>query len=285
MSASVKGLIFTNTAVWTGDAPTTWDEMISTAEGLKADANEQLWCMGLESGAASGWPGTDWIENILLRQAGPDVYDSWSRLELEWTDQAVVDAFTTFNDVVANTFGGANAIVNTNFGRGGNGLFSDPAECVLFQQATFMTDFFQNEAGATPDQFDFFRMPDINSEFQGGVMGGGNLVGMFNDTPAARSLMEWLVTADAQRIWVERGGFLAANTDVSLDAYVDDANRGSAEILQNADVFRFDASDLMPGEMQDAFHSAMVNVVQNPGNLQSILEGLEATRLDVVANQ
>jgi alpha-glucoside transport system substrate-binding protein len=128
-------------------------------------------------------------------------------------------------------------------------------------------------------------MPDINSEFQGGVMGGGNLVGMFNDTPAARSLMEWLVSADAQRIWVERGGFLAANTDVPLDAYVDDANRGSAEILQNAEVFRFDASDLMPGEMQDAFHSAMVNVVQNPDNLMSILESLEATRLDVVANQ
>jgi ABC-type glycerol-3-phosphate transport system substrate-binding protein len=74
--AAVKGLIFYNTSVWTGDAPGSWDELQTAADGV-AEGDTATWCIGFESGAASGWPGTDWIEDIVLRQAGPDVYDAW----------------------------------------------------------------------------------------------------------------------------------------------------------------------------------------------------------------
>lgn len=277
--AAVKGLVFYNTATWDGSEPATWDELVSSAEGIAAEGTA-TWCVGLESGATSGWPGTDWIEDILLRQAGPDVYDEWVNGDLEWTSDEVRGAFETFGEVLDASHGGTDYIVNTNFGRAANPMFEEPPGCLLHHQASFITDFFQNEAGATPDQYDFFAFPDINPQFSAAVTGGGDLVGMFNDTPQARSLIEYLLTADAQQIWVERGGFISANRDVSLEAYPDEVGRRSAEILQNAETFRFDGSDAMPAAVADAFNSAMVSFAQNQGDLDSILERVDRARQD-----
>ncbi|TRW47114.1 ABC transporter substrate-binding protein [Georgenia yuyongxinii] len=277
--AAVKGLIYYNTAVWTGDAPTSWDQMISTADGL-GGPDTATWCIGLESGATSGWPGTDWIEDIVLRQAGPDAYDSWVNGETKWTSDEIKSAFETFGDALGSSYGGSDYIVNTAFGRAANPMFEDPPGCVLHHQASFITDFFANEAGATPDQYNFFPFPDIDPQFAGGVVGGGDLIGMFNDTPAARSLVEYLLTPEAQQIWVERGGFISANSGVPLDVYPDETSRRSAEILQNAETFRFDGSDNMPAAMTDAFNRAMVAFAQNPDKLDSILSELDTVQAD-----
>ena len=277
--AAVKGLVFYNTATWDGSAPETWDELTATADGL-VGGDTATWCVGLESGATSGWPGTDWIEDILLRQAGPDVYDEWVGGELEWTSTEVTSAFETFGEVVDNSSGGSDYIVNTNFGRAANPMFADPPGCFLHHQASFITDFFANEAGATPEQYDFFPFPNLNDEFAGSVTGGGDLVGMFNDTPQARSLIEYLLTPEAQQIWVERGGFISANSGVPLDAYPDETSRRSAEILQNAEVFRFDGSDLLPAAVADAFNAGMVAFAQNQGDLSSILDRIDRARQD-----
>lgn len=278
--AAVKGLTFYNTAVWEG-SPTTLDELneLAAATGV-----EHTWCVAMESGAASGWAGTDWIENVLLRQAGPDVYDAWAAGELEWTSPEVRAAFEFFGDeILANAYGGGDWVVNTNFGRVGGPIFADPPGCLLAQQGSFITDFFQNEEGAQADEISFFAFPDLNDEFTGALTGGGDIIGMFNDTAAARSLMEWLLTAEAQQIWVERGGFLAANTDIPLEAYPDEVNRRAAEILGTVEIFRFDASDMMPAGVQDAFHRGMVDFAQNPGGLDSILANIESARQDAAA--
>lgn len=275
--ASLKGLTFYNTEVWEG-TPTTLDELNAMAA---ATGVAHTWCVAMESGAASGWAGTDWIENILLRQAGPDVYDAWAAGELEWTSPEVRAAFEFFNDeILADAYGGGTWVVNTNFGRVGGPIFEEPPGCLLAMQGSFITDFFINEEGASIDEISFFPFPDLNADFSGALTGGGDLIGMFNDTPAARSLLQWLISAEAQQIWVERGGMIAANTDVPLDAYPDPVNRRAAEILGSVDIFRFDASDMMPAGVQDAFHRAMVEFVQNPGNLDSILANLESARQD-----
>ena len=275
--ASVKGLTFYNTGVWEG-TPTTMDELNAMAAQTGVPVT---WCVAMESGAASGWPGTDWIENILLRQAGPDIYDAWAAGQLEWTSPEVREAFEFFgSEILAHTYGGGTWVVNTNFGRVGGPIFSDPPGCLLAQQGSFITDFFMNEEGASIDEISFFAFPDLNEQFTGALTGGGDLVGMFNDTPAARSLLEWLISAEAQQIWVERGGMIAANTQVPLDAYPDPVNRRAAEILDTVEIFRFDASDMMPAGVQDAFHRAMVDFAQNPNNLDSILQSLENARLD-----
>ena len=103
---------------------------------------------------------------------------------------------------------------------------------------------------------------------------------MFNDTPQARSLVQWLLTPEAQQIWVERGGFISGNKNVPLDKYPDAASKKAAEILQNAQTFRFDASDQFPGAMNDAFFQAVVKFAQDQSQLDSILQSLDQTQAD-----
>jgi alpha-glucoside transport system substrate-binding protein len=103
---------------------------------------------------------------------------------------------------------------------------------------------------------------------------------MFNDTPQAESLVQWLLTPQAQEIWVKRGGFISGNKNVPTDAYPDAASKKSAQILQNAQTFRFDASDQMPGAMNDAFFKAVVQFAQDQTKLDSILQGLDQTQSD-----
>ncbi len=275
---AVKGLIWFNKANWTAGVPATWADLNTTAQGA-ATGDTKEWCIGLELGGDSGWPGTDWIEDIVLRQAGTAVYDGWVAGTTKWTDPAIKSAFETFGEAVSNAYGGADYVNSTNFGKAANPMFATPPGCLLHHQASFITTFFESEAGATADQYDFFPFPDIDPA-NSGVTGGGDLFGMFNDTPQAQSMINYLLTPDAQAIWVARGGFISANKNVPLDAYPDEVSKRSAEILANAKVFRFDASDLMPNAMTKAFNQAMVKYVQDPGSLDSILSDLDATQAD-----
>lgn len=192
------------------------------------------WCVGLEAGAASGWPATDWIEDFVLRQSGPEVYDAWTEGEHAWTSPEIRAAFEAYGEVVApeRTFGGRDYVVNTNFGAAANPMFDDDPGCVFHHQASFITEFFENEGGAGDGDYDFFRMPDINPQYSGAMTGAGDLFGMFNDTPEARALMEYLVTAEAQSIWVGIGGAISGNTTAGqlpgrdLGAVGGDARRG-----------------------------------------------------------
>jgi len=235
IKAAVKGLIWYNPNVYSGGVPTSWDDTGAKAASA-ATGSTKPWCVGLESGAASGWPGTDWIEDFVLRQSGGDVYDKWVAGTQTGSSAEIKSAFEAFGAVIQDASGGSDAVLTTNFGDGGNGLFTDPPACVFHHQASFMTDFFKNQGGAQDGEFDFFLMPDLNSEFAGSVTGAGDLFGMFHDTPQARELMKYLVTAEAQAIWVGRGGALSASKSVTT--YPDDISQRSGEILGNAKIFR-----------------------------------------------
>ncbi|MDQ3937349.1 MAG: ABC transporter substrate-binding protein [Chloroflexota bacterium] len=263
--AAVKGLIWYNVNVHDGSEPDSWEAL----QGTDPAPAGALWCNAIESGGASGWPGTDWIEDFVIREAGPEAYDSWVAGELAWTSPEIRGAFERWIEVVETSAGGGAAINATTFGEIGNGLFTDPPECKFVHQASFISDFFVDTSGASPDDFDFFVMPG------GALTGGGDMFGMFNDTPQARSLIEYLTTAEAQTIWASRGGFIAVNTGVPTSTYASDSDRKAAAALQEATAFRFDGSDLMPGEMNDAFFRAMVEVTANPGNLDAILQNLD----------
>ncbi len=277
IKAAAKGLIWYNPKVYTGGVPTSWDDTLAkgSAAATALGGNARAWCVGLESGAASGWPGTDWIEDFVLRQSGGDVYDAWVAGTQKWTSSEIKAAFEAFGKVVSSdaVYGGPTTALTTNFGDGGNPLFTSPPGCIFHHQASFITDFFQKQGGATADQYDFFLMSDINPTYAGAVTGGGDLFSMFNDTPQARALMKYLVTAEAQSIWVGRGGALSANKNVTN--YPDEASMKSGEILAGAKLFRFDASDLMPAAMNDAFWKAILDFTQDPSKLDSILSNLD----------
>jgi ABC-type glycerol-3-phosphate transport system substrate-binding protein len=178
-------------------------------------------------------------------------------------------------------FQGPNGAINTQFGNGGDCLFTDPPGCYLHHQASFMAGeagFFEvnfPDVAVSGETYDFFSMPPI--EFDG-ITTSADLIGMFNDTPQAASLMRYLVTAEAQAIWPSRGGAVTANSAVPLETYPDEVARGTAEALINAETVRYDASDRMPADMEAAFRAGILDYIQNPGNLDSILNNLESTR-------
>lgn len=285
IKSAVKGLIWYNPKVYTSGPATSWDDLQAKGKAAAAaiGGDARAWCVGLESGAASGWPGTDWIEDIVLRQSGPDVYDKWVAGQQAWTSPEIRSAFQTFGQVVSGdaVYGGPNKVLTTFFGDGGNQLFTTPPGCVFHHQASFITDFFKKQGGAKDGDFDFFPFPDINPQYAGAATGAGDLFGMFHDTPQARALMQYLVTAEAQSIWVGRGGALSGNKNVT--SYPDAVSKRSAEILTNAKIFRFDASDLMPKSMNDAFWKAMVDFPLNQDKLDEILAGLDAVQKDAYA--
>ncbi|MCO6501628.1 MAG: carbohydrate ABC transporter substrate-binding protein [Acidimicrobiales bacterium] len=279
IKAAVKGLIWYNPNVWTGGDLDSWDDVVAAAtahEGAEAG-----WCIGLESGAASGWPGTDWIEDFVIRQSGPEVYDAWYQGQHPWTSPEIRAAFEAYGEAVANSYGGSQYAIATNFGDAGQPLFTDPPGCLFHHQASFMAgEFFPNypQSPQPGEDFDFFVMPTINPDFQGALTGAGDLFGMFNDTPQARALMQWLVSPEAQQIWVDRGGAISGNNQVT--EYPDPISQKSAEALARAEVFRFDASDLMPEAMNAAFWQAVLDYTQNPGQLDSILANLDQVQAD-----
>jgi alpha-glucoside transport system substrate-binding protein len=282
--ADVKSLVWYNPQAFQAagyQVPNTWDELRALEDQIIADGAAP-WCIGLESGAASGWPGTDWIEDIMLRTAGPDVYDQWWQHQIPWTSDSIRSAFQTWGEIVADpnrVYGGPQTVLTTNFGESPFPMFEDPPGCYMHRQAGFITTFIQEQY---PDlqsgqDYDFFIFPEINAQFESPLLVAGDLFGMFNDTPQARALMEYLVTAEAQSIWAGRGGFLSANRQVDPQVYPDDITQQIAEMLAEAPAVRFDASDLMPEAVNNAFWSGILEFVSNPQQLDTILQNLEAT--------
>ena len=265
--------------------PKTWDEMMSVSEKL-ASQGKTPWSVGLESGSASGWPGTDWIEDIVLRTAGPEKYVDWYKGKLAWTSPEIKKAWEMWGRIVADEkmiYGGSQYVLSTNFGQAAQPLFTSPPGAYFHHQATFMQGFIAKQfPNLVPgEDYNFFAFPVIDKKYAKAVEGAGDVCIMFNDTPQAEAFIKYFAGAKAQTFWVKGGSGLSANRSVSLSDYPDELSRNAAKILTGAEIVVFDASDMMPSAMNQAFWSAVMDYVQNPQKLDSILEKLDKIRKDI----
>ena len=227
--------------------PKTWDEMIRLSDRIVA-AGETPWCIGLDSGEATGWVGTDWIEGILMRTAGPDVYRQWAAGELPFSSPPVIRAFDIFGDILREpnyVQEGTLETVITPVNTSPLGLFDSPPSCYLHQQGSFISLFFPEDELARQD-YDFFLLPEIEPQFGTPIIVSGDAFAMFNNTPAAQQLMTYMASAEPHEIWAKQGGFISPNRQVPLDTYPNSIDRKAARILLEADDIYFDASDTMP---------------------------------------
>jgi len=242
------------------DIPTSMEELLALTDQIVADG-ETPWCIGLGSGAATGWPATDWVEDLLLRTQPPEVYDGWVSNEIPFTDErivAAIDAFGTFarNDAYVN--GGSGAVATTDFRDSPAGLFSFPPECYLHRQASFIPTFFPEGSDS-----DFFYFPSSEEADLGNpVLGAGTLWAITDPSEAADAWVEFLQTPIAHELWMAQSGFLTPYSAVNPEVFPTDAQRAMNDILLGATTFRFDGSDLMPGEIgAGAFWTGMVDYV------------------------
>jgi alpha-glucoside transport system substrate-binding protein len=281
--AALKGLVWYDPKVFTAKGytvPKTWQDLITLQSKIKADGTTP-WCLGLESGAASGWPGSDFHKEIVLSQAGPTVYDSWWQGKTKWTSSDIKAAWTTFGTVLgpndANLYGGKNFAVSTNFGDAGTPMFSTPPKCDMLNQASFITDFFVKAVPSLKagEDFNFFPLPDASTKFTGAHVVSGDTFSVFKKTPQSSALIKYLATAEAQDIWVKRGGKISPNNKVSLNDYPDAIAKLTAQTLTQAKIAKYDAGDLMPADMKNAYWSAILAFVGDQTKLDSILSGLD----------
>jgi alpha-glucoside transport system substrate-binding protein len=247
------------------EVPKTQEELAELEQKIIADGGTP-WCIGLGSGGATGWPATDWVEDIMLRTQTPETYDKWVKDEIPFNDPAVVNAIDIFGKIATDdkmVEGGAKAVAATDFRDSPKGLFSVPPKCYLHHQASFIPTFFPEGTEIGQDA-DFFYYPPYASKADLGtpVLGAGTLAMITKDSKSARAFIEFLKMPLAHEIWMAQGGFVTPLKSVNNDAYASEALKKQGAILAEASTFRFDGSDLMPGKIgAGAFWTGMIDLV------------------------
>jgi alpha-glucoside transport system substrate-binding protein len=265
------------------EEPETFDDLIALSEQIRDEQGVPPWCVGFESEAATGWPATDWMEDIMLRTAGTDVYDQWVSHEIPFNDPAVQNAAEIFGEIMFGegfVLGGADQTPAIAFGDAPGPMFQDPPGCWLHRQATFINAFFPPEAEAGTD-YDWFPFPPIDQE---GTLFAGEFLVTFRDAPEIRDFIEKFISEEVQCAQGDdvASSRVSANVNVEPDCYANDLLSEASEVLTTAleeDTGRFDASDQMPPAVgSGSFWSEMMTYMQQgPDSLTAVLDEIEST--------
>jgi alpha-glucoside transport system substrate-binding protein len=259
--------------------PTTWAEMIKLMEQIKNDGDTP-WAIGIESGAATGWAATDWIEELMLRTTSPANYDKWVKGQLKFNSPEVRKAIQTMADIwfpAGNAYGGRRAIATTSFGDAPKVMFDNPPKAWLHKQGNFITSFFPNNMVAGVN-YDFFYLPGLDPKYGKPVLVAGDIYAMFNDRPEVRAVMQYFATGASVEAWVRAGGAISPHKDAKLEWYANPVERKVAEVIQNATAVRFDGSDLMPGAVgAGSFWKEMTAYVSGSKTLDQAVKAIDAS--------
>ncbi len=243
------------------------------------------WCAGFESGEATGWPGTDWIEDVVLREHGPEVYDQWVNHEIPFNDPQVLEALQTVGDILKNEdyvnggLGNVQSIASTEFQEGGLPIID--GACWMHRQASFYQANWPEgvEVAEDGDVFAFY-LPPIEGE-EKPVLGGGEFVAAFSDRPEVQAFQAYLASPEwaNEKAKVSGPGWVSANKELDPENLTSPIDKLSAEILQDeSTVFRFDGSDLMPGAVgAGSFWTEMTNWIANDKDDKAVLDAIESS--------
>ena len=278
-TTAVAGLVWYNPSVYDGPTSGTIDDLTAWAAEAAAEGRTPF-CIGLESGPVSGWPGASWIQQFMLQQSGADAYDEWWQGDLAWTSPEVRRAFESFGAHAtdpAQVSGGPTAALTTSFSDSAVGLFEDPPSCYLHVQG----DWLGNAMVATvPDiepvtDVDFFLFPSAADDVQPGLVTSGETFGAFTDTPQTRAFMQYVASPQFSELIAGSGLWIGPNRQTPLAAYTSELSRRAAESYLDAETVVVGAQDGMPAAMSTAFHQAVMAYVADPDALDSILAGLD----------
>jgi alpha-glucoside transport system substrate-binding protein len=252
--------------------PETWDDFIANADTLKAAG-----IPAYSIGGADGWTLTDLFENIYIRTAGPEMYDQLAKHEIPWTDQSVKDALTEMAKVFADKDNIAGNPQQVDFETSVSQVFSDSPEAAQVIEGAFVPGVVDHKLKAGTD-FDVFEFPSINDSGPA-VVADGNMFVLFNDNPATQAFIEYLATPDAAALWAERGGFGSPNQNLDTSVYPDELTQRTAGAISEAEVIRWDLSDLVPPEFGATTGQGLWKLFQdflaNPDDVDGIAEEME----------
>jgi alpha-glucoside transport system substrate-binding protein len=291
-SVNLKSLVWYQPAKFEAagyTVPTTFDEFSALVDQITADGGAKALCVGIESGQATGWTYTDWVEDMVLRQHGPEVYDQWVAHEIPFNDARIVESMDTVLGIFAeeNVFANSGTIAATAFQDNGQPLVD--GDCFMHRQASFYTAFIPEGtpfADGSEEAVDVFYFPDINGDAP--LLGAGILGAAFNEDPNVHSLLAYISTPEyaedrqvAQQELKGGGlalsGFLSAANGQDLSVY-QPLEQSFLDILAAASIVRFDASDLMPAEVgAGTFWTEGTAAVNGDKTAQEAADAIEAS--------
>jgi alpha-glucoside transport system substrate-binding protein len=252
LGATIKSLVWYSPETFSAKGyavPETWDELVALTEKIAADGGTP-WCAGAESGVSTGWPITDWLEDVVLRFQGADYYDRWVAHEIPFNDAGVAAALDTVGGILKNdnyVQGGTKSIATTPFQEAGRGILD--GTCYLHRQASFYGNQFAEATKGPDGQVNAFLLPVAKAGDPRPVLGEGDLITVLADRPEVREVARFLTSADYANERLKAGNWLTPNKRADVSVVTDPLERTFAEILTTADVFRFDGSALMPAEV------------------------------------
>jgi alpha-glucoside transport system substrate-binding protein len=243
--------------------PTTWDEMVALSDRIVAEGGKP-WCAGISSGDATGWPLTDWLEDVMLRENGPEVYDQWVSHAIPFNDPRVAAALDRVGSILKNPnyvnggLGDVSSIATTTFQDGGLPILDET--CYMHRQANFYAANFPEGTDISENgQVFAFELPPIDPAAQQTILVGSEFVVAFSDRPEVQAFQAYLSSPEWSNAKAKAGSDLGQSGWISANTGLDPANlsnpidRLSAEILQDeTNTFRFDGSDLMPAAVGSA---------------------------------
>lgn len=275
------------------EIPETLDELGDFADEL-AETDIAPWCFTMEAGAGTGWAATDWVEDLVLRRAGPDAYDEWSTGDRPFDDEAIREAFLEFDELVlapGHLVGGTQRALSTDVSEASAPLFEAEPGCAMYKQGSFATVWFPGGTEVGPDgDVDFFVLPGVDADEPAPLVLGGDSLLQMSDRDEVDQLMTFLIGPGGARAWVDRGGYLSNRAEVDLDDY-DDADRRFAELLQEDREVRFDASDLLLTDIRELLLDeitnfvAQANFLQVDDELDSLAERVDAAFAELRENE
>lgn len=255
MSANMKSLVWYSPKAFTAagvKVPTTWTEMMAISDTIAA-TGKKPWCGGIGSGTATGWPATDWLEQVVLRTGGGDVYDKWVNHTIKFNSPEITGAMQTVANWMLNPkyvnggFGDVKSVATTTFQDAGKPILN--GNCYMLQQASFYGAQWPKgtKIAADGDVFAFY-LPPISSSVTTPVIGGGEFLTAFASRPEVQAVQSYLSTPEWATNRIKAAtGWVSANTGADQSAYTDPIDKLSAKYLTDTSAtFRFDASDLMP---------------------------------------
>jgi alpha-glucoside transport system substrate-binding protein len=260
------------------EPPANWDGLLAIADDYLANGQTPYSMGGLD-----GWTLTDWFENIYVRVAGPETYlKLFVTHEVEWTDPTVVEAMEHFRQIVdppSKLAGGAEGALSTGFIDAFDVVLRADPGAEMYYEGGFMSSFGEQNFPdlVCGEDYAFFEFPEINPDWGKPVVGGGDLAVTFVDRPEVREFIRFLASAEANTIWAsaEKGAVVSPNKNVSLDVYPPCKGLEAAQLTQAAS-FVFDGSDLAPGAVGgDAMFTGLQDFVDNPADIDGVLEFLE----------
>ena len=284
ISMNVKSLVFYNKQAWDKagyKAPESLEELTALAEQIKSDGGTP-WCFGIESGAATGWPVTDWFEDLIMRFGGADVYQQWVEHEVPFDSEVVREAADYLETNVlaeGNVPGGRGSISSVAFGDAEDTMWEDDPGCWLLKQGNFIVsaDFIPEDVVANVDErIGVFGFPPAEAGGENPVLGGGDLATLLEDNEDSRAVMEILADVELGTTAAPESSFISPHTGFDASLYPSDLTRQIADVAYQSDAVLFDGSDLMPGEVgAGTFWKEMTAWISEQQDLDTTLKNID----------